>query len=247
MNLEGFLAQSAEGRREMLLSAIRAQHEYHFERNAAYRQALAGRGVKSGDCPNNLALFLRPASLTFKGYADRIGPFPQDDPVGFLRWLGEQLSIPLSDDRWSAFRRRYGTLEALLLDIERIYAHLGLEIVTSTGTSGRASMVVRDATTIELAVNAFFTGIRQVWGIQRGTALVFVMPRDTRVAMARTARFGTRQLDWAADSPIYYTVPFAATPDQLRIRAGWWSDAACTRSWHGPTSTWLGRAMSRRR
>ena len=49
-------------------------------------------------------------------------------------------------------------------------------------------------------------------GRQRGTTLIFVMPEDTRIAMARTARFGTRYLDWAADSPVYYTIPFAATP-----------------------------------
>jgi hypothetical protein len=220
IEIKDFLALPSAQRQEVLRTAISTQHAYHFARNAAYCQTVTARGVTSVTCPDNLALLLRPAALTFKGYAERIGPFPQDDPAGFLRWLSEQLSIPLPDDRWPAFRRRYSGLEALLLDIERIYADLGLEIVTSTGTSGRASMVVRDAATIELAVNAFFTGIRQVWGIQRGTALVFVMPRDTRVAMARTARFGTRQLDWAADSPIYYTMPFSATPDQLRVRAG---------------------------
>ena len=62
---------------------------------------------------------------------------------------------------------------------------------------------------------------RHVWGVERSTALIFVMPEDTPgIAMARTARFGTRDLDWAADSPVYYTIPFAATPDQMRVRAG---------------------------
>jgi hypothetical protein len=220
MGLDDFLKWPPNERREALHAAIAAQHAYHFERNVAYRQTVMARGVKSAACRADLALLLRPASLTFKSYADRIGPFPQDDPTGFLAWLGEQLSLPLPDDRWPALRRRYGSLEALLRDIERIYADLGLEIVTSTGTSGWPSMVVRDAATIELAVNAFFSGIRQVWGVGRGTALVFVMPADTRVAMARTAAFGTRQLNWAADGAVHFTVPFAATPDQLRIRAG---------------------------
>jgi len=220
VRLQDFYIRPVEECREALLAAIRAQHAFHFERNAAYRRTVTARGVTSATCPDDLALLLRPTALTFKSYADLIGPFPQDDPAGFIRWLREQLSLPLPDDRQAAFRTRYRTLEALLCDIERIYADLGLEIVTSTGTSGRASMVVRDAATIELAVDAFFTGIRQVWGIRRGTALVFVMPKGTRVAMARTARFGTRQLDWAADSPVHFTVPFGATPDQLRIRAG---------------------------
>jgi hypothetical protein len=50
--------------------------------------------------------------------------------------------------------------------------------------------------------------------------MIFMMPQDTRVAMARVARIGTRQLDWAAASPVYYTMPFSATPDLIRIRAG---------------------------
>ncbi len=220
MNIEDFFNLAAEARRDLLLKAIETQHRYHFERNVAYRQTLTARGLGSQFNARDLVRLLRPAALTFKSYIERVGPFPQDDPSGFVHWLSEQLSIPLPRERWSAFRRRYRTLEALLCDIERVYADLGLEIVTSTGTSGRASIIVRDAVTVELSVHAFFTAIRHSWGIQRGHALVFVMPQETRVAMARTARFGTRQLDWAADSPVYYTMPFSATPDRLRISAG---------------------------
>jgi len=220
MQLEDFWGLSAAQRNQVLWEAIEAQHRYHFERNTAYRQTLTARGVRSRIGLDDLARLLRPAGLTFKSYIEHIGPFPQHDPLGFLRWLNDQLSILLPRDRWRAFRRRYSTLEALLCDVERIYADLGLEIVTSTGTSGRASIVARTAATVELAVQAFFTGIHRSWGVERGTALVFVMPQDTRVAMARVARLGTRQLDWAAQSPVYYTVPFSATPDQLRIRAG---------------------------
>ena len=43
----------------------------------------------------DLARLLRPAALTFKSYVETIGPFPQDDPAGFLAWLSDQLSIPL--------------------------------------------------------------------------------------------------------------------------------------------------------
>jgi len=221
MSLEDVLKWPSIQRREALRAAIATRHIYHFERNVAYRQSVAARGIGPRiDPAADLARILRPAALTFKSYADRIGPFPQEDPLGFLHWLSEQLSIPLSADRWSAFPRRFGTLEALLLAVERTYAGLGLEIVTSTGTSGRASIVVRDAATIALAVQAFFAGIQRVWGIGRGTALVFMMPAESRVAMARTARFGVRQTDWEADGRVYFTVPFSATPDQLRVRAG---------------------------
>jgi hypothetical protein len=207
-------------RAEALMTAIVAAHAYHFDRNVAYRKAVAARGVGPALRPGDLPRILRPAALTFKSYTDVIGPFPQDDPVGFLRWLNDQLSCPLPEDRRGSLRRRYPSLEALLCAVERLYTDMGLEIVTSTGTSGRASIVARDQATVALATEAFFTGIRQAWDIQRGTALIFMMPEDTRVAMARTARFGTRHLDWAAESPVYYTIPFAATPDLIRIRAG---------------------------
>ncbi len=204
----------------VLLEAIDAQHHYHFECNAAYRQAVTARGVGPNLESCGLARLLRPAALAFKSYIEHIGPFPQDDPQGFLRWLGDQLSVSLPRDRWPAFRRRYRTLEALLCDVERIYADLGLEIVTSSGTSGRASIVARNAATVGLAVDAFFAGIHRAWGISHGTAMIFVMPENTRVAMARSARLGTRQLDWAATGQVYYTMPFSATPDLIRIRAG---------------------------
>lgn len=220
MRLEDFFERPAPQRIELLLDAIGQQHRYHFERNAAYRQTVAARGVGPQLDGADLARLLRPAALTFKSYIERVGPFPHDDPQGLLRWLSDQLSIPLPPERWPALRRRYRTLEGLLSDIERVYADLGLEIVTSTGTSGRASLIVRDAATVELSVHAFFTAIHRSWNVGRGTTLVFAMPRQTRVAMARTARFGTRQLDWSADGQVYYTMPFSATPDLLRIRAG---------------------------
>jgi hypothetical protein len=221
LSLQEVLAQPAGQRPSVPVEdAIRAAHQHHFERNAAYRRTLAARGVGARFDPRDLARILRPAALTFKSYSDLIGPFPQDDPLAFLAWLQDQISLPLPEGRQPAFRHRYGSLEALLCDIERVYSDLGLEIVTSSGTSGRASIVPRSGATVEVAVQAFFTGIRELWGVGRGTALIFMMPADTRVAMARSARFGTRTLDWTADSPVYYTMPFSATPDQIRVRAG---------------------------
>jgi hypothetical protein len=221
LRLQDYLAQPTDQPSPVVLEdAVIAAHQHHFEHNTAYRRTVAARGVGLRLEHGDLARILRPAALTFKSYGDLIGPFPQDYPAGFLAWLQDQISLPLPEGRRAAFRRRYGSLEALLCDIERVYADLGLEIVTSSGTSGRASIVPRSGATVEVAVQAFYTGIRELWGVGRGTALVFMMPENTRVAMARSARFGTRTLDWAADSPVYYTMPFSATPDQMRVRAG---------------------------
>ena len=218
--LDAFFTLTAEQRDPLLLEGIRTSHKHHFHRNAAYRRTVRARGMGDDVRPDHLQRLLRPAALTFKSYVETIGPFPQDDPRGFLAWLSDQLSIPLPQDRRSAFRRRYPTMEGLLTATERAYADLGLELVTSSGTSGVASVVARDATAVDLAVRSFFTGIQRSWGISRGSAMVFVMPENTRVAMARSARIGTRQLDWAAGTAVYYTMPFSATPDRIRLRAG---------------------------
>lgn len=219
-DLEQFYTLTPSQRLTELQAAVLREHAYHYERNAAYRLTLQGRGVGQQVEVEDFSRLLRPSALTFKSYSELMGPFPQDQPVRFLSWLNCQLSIPLPEERWSRLKPRYRNLEALLQAVEQLYADLGLEIVTSSGTSGRASFVVRDGLTVHLAVNAFFSGIARAWGIQRGTALIFMMPAETRVAMARTARLGTQTLRWMDDAPVYYTIPFAATPDLIRIRAG---------------------------
>lgn len=207
-------------RQDQLHAAIRDAHAYHYARNVAYRRTVSARGVGPECEPADFARLLRPAALTFKSYADEIGLFPQDDPQAFLRWLNDQLSVPLPPAGWSQFRIRYPSLEALLRAIEQIYAATGIQIVTSTGTSGRASIVARDGPTIALAIDAFFGEIGRAWGVERGASLIFMMPAVTRVAMARTAVLGTQHLGWTTDGAVYFTVPFGATPDQLRVRAG---------------------------
>jgi hypothetical protein len=219
-DLDAFLALSAAQRGPLLVRAILDAHRYHFARNAAYRRTVSARGAGGATGADGLHLLLRPASLTFKSYLETIGPFPQDDPRAFLAWLSDQLSISLPVDRGRTLPRRYVTMEGLLADLERVYADLGLEMVTSSGTSGVASVVARDAATTDLAVRSFFTGIRRAWGVDRGAAMVFVMPARTRVAMARSAHIGVRQMDWAAGTAVYYTMPFTATPDRIRLRAG---------------------------
>ena len=122
-----FIDLPAEVRRERLTVAISQCHAYHFERNVAYRATVSARGVGPALRPGDLAHILRPAALTFKSYAEVIGPFPQDNPAGFHRWLNDQLSCSLPGERWDAARRgrRYALLEALLCDLERGYSDLG--------------------------------------------------------------------------------------------------------------------------
>jgi hypothetical protein len=224
--IESFYPLAPAERKEALEAAILKAHTYHFERNTAYRRTLVGRGVGLQLSPvdftsGRIVRLLRPSALTFKSYVESLGYFPQDNSALFLAWLNDQLSIPLPPERQSQLRRHYPTLEALLQAVESLYADLGIEIVTSTGTSGVTSFVARDGPTVDLAVNSFFTHIRHCWGIQRGMAMVFMMPSQTRVAMARVARIGTQNLDWAgSDTPVYYTMPFSAAPDLIRIRTG---------------------------
>jgi hypothetical protein len=233
--LEQFYQLTPSQRQTRLQAAILRGHAYHYERNAAYRLTLQGRGVSQQVALENFAHLLRPSALTFKSYAELMGPFPQEQPLRFLSWLNHQLSIPLPEERWSRLRPRYRNLEGLLQAVEQLYADLGIEIVTSSGTSGRASFVVRNGLTVQLAISAFFSGIAQAWDIRRGTALVFMMPAETRVAMARTARLGTNTLSWMDDAPVHYTIPFAATPDMIRIRAG--------RTYHPGLEGWLERRV----
>lgn len=218
-DLEAFFTLSPTERGRLLDQGIREAHGRHFQRNSAYRRVVAARGVGATVGRDGFQRLLRPAAVTFKSYVETIGPFPQENPRAFLAWLRDQLSISLPD-RADRMRRRYLTLEGLLRDTERLFSDVGLEIVTSSGTSGIASVVPRDATTVGLAVRSFFAGIHRAWGVGRGSAMVFVMPENTRVAMARSARFGIKQLDWAAETAVYYTMPFPATPDMIRLRAG---------------------------
>jgi hypothetical protein len=46
------------------------------------------------------------------------------------------------------------------------------------------------------------------------------MPRETRIAMARTARFGTERLGMQGDGRVHFTIPFSADPDRVRVRTG---------------------------
>jgi hypothetical protein len=217
-DLNDFYAIPSLARDEILLDAIRECHAWHYTRNNAYCATVSARGVGREIHQGQLPRLLRVSAITFKGYIEQLGtPFPQDQPRRFLDWLTGQLSLDLPLDRAADLQPRYRTLEGLLSAIERLYVDRGVEIVTSSGTSGKFTILVRDAAALETATNAYFTAIDHAWGIDPHYTMVFLMPEETRVAMAHIAHLATRVLEW--DS-VVYTMPFNADPDTIRVRTG---------------------------
>ncbi len=208
-------------RKPALLEAIADTHAWHYERNPAYRRLVRSRGVGPQLNGCSLARVLRPTAQTFKSYISVIGtPFPQDRPVAFVEWLADNLSVPLPRARFQQFESHYPSLEKLLQAFENIYGDFGFEVTTSSGTSGRATIMVRDRETIDLAVDCFVQATLAFMGVGSEHNAIFMMPRETRIAMARTARFGTERLGMADKGRVHFTIPFPADPDRVRIRAG---------------------------
>ena len=207
-------------RKQVLLEAIQTAHAWHFERNKAYRTMLASRRAGSSSSAGELPLLLRPTAQTFKSYIDILGtPFPNEFPRPFLEWLADQLSIELPRERFDLFNARYPNLESFLHDIESIYRDFGLEILTSSGTSGRSTILVRDQDAIQKTVESFYNSFRRYFGMQVDHRVIFIMPRQTRIAMARMAGFSLSQMGIPNDR-FHFTIPFPAFPDQVRVRAG---------------------------
>lgn len=207
-------------RESVLLDAILQAHVWHYPRNKAYRQIVSARGIGPAVGPSDLPRLLRPTAQAFKSYIDLLGTsFPQDRPAAFLAWLADQLSIDLPRDRFARFRPRYRSLEALLADLERTYADLGLEVLTSSGTSGRATIMVRDQDGLARTTESFYLCFQRYFGMQADHRAIFFMPQRTRIAMARMAAFSVSRV-WAGDARVHFTIPFPAYPDQVRVRAG---------------------------
>ncbi len=216
-----FWGISPAERKPILLEAITEAHAWHFERNPAYQRLVKSRDVGPQLNESDLARVLRPTAQTFKSYISVIGtPFPQQRPAAFLEWLANHLSIPLPRERFRQFKRIYPTLEKLLTDFEAIFGDFGFEVTTSSGTSGRATIMVRDRETVDLAVNCFMQATLTIWGVGTEHNVILMMPRQTRIAMARTARFGTERLGMHGDGRVHFTIPFPADPDRVRIRTG---------------------------
>jgi hypothetical protein len=220
LSLGDFWGMSPSERSQLLMAAILAQHAYHYELNNAYRNTVAARGVKSKATPDDLPRLLRPTAQTFKSYIDVLGtPFPQDVPQAFVEWLADQLSVELPRERFAHFRARYRSLEKLLRAVEHEFRDLGLELLTSSGTSGRASIIARDKKSTALTVESFYLCFQRYFGMKADHRAIFLMPRRTRIAMARMARFSVERVGLTPDR-VHFTIPFPAYPDQVRIRAG---------------------------
>jgi hypothetical protein len=231
-------------REVVLLNAITETHAWHYHRNIAYRRLVESRNVGPELRSWELARVLRPTAQTFKSYVGAIGTaFPEERPAAFLAWLADHLSIELPRQRFGEFQNRYPTLEKFLLHIEAVYRDLGFEVTTSSGTSGRATIMVRDRDTVDLAVDCFVRATLAIWGVGGEHNGIFMMPRRTRIAMARTARFGAERLGMEGDGRAHFTIPFPADPDRVRIRTGrtfraGWRGALEKRLWH-PFSRWM--------
>ena len=205
----------------VILEAIRRTHAWHFPRNRAYQRIVSARGVGPAlDDPAALPLLLRPTAQTFKSYIELLGsPFPQDQPQAFLGWLADQLSLELPRQAFTRFRSHYSSLEGLLLDVEKNFAALGLELSTSSGTSGRSTIMVRNQDSISKTVESFYLAFQRYFGMRAEHRAIFIMPQHTRIAMARMASFSVRRVG-LPEERVHYTIPFAAYPDQVRVRAG---------------------------
>ena len=239
-----FWAISPAEREPILLEAIARTHAWHHQRNTAYRRMAETRAVGEQLGGQDLARVLRPTAQTFKAYIDVLGTaFPQDRPVAFLEWLADQLSVELPRERFGRVRRKYPSLERLLHDFEAIYSDFGFEVTTSSGTSGRATIMVRDRETVDLAVDCFVQTTLAIWGVGGAHNAIFMMPRQTRIAMARTARFGAERLGMQGEGRAHFTIPFPADPDRVRIRTGrafrpGWRGMLERRVWH-PFARWM--------
>ena len=242
--LSDFWAMPPAEREPIILEAIAETHAWHYGRNRAYRRLVESRGLGEALGRGALARVLRPTAQTFKSYIGVIGtPFPEERPAAFLDWLADQLSVELPRERFGQFRPRYPSLEKLLSDFETIYGDFGFEVTTSSGTSGRATIMVRDRETVALSVDCFVGTTLAIWGVGGEHNAVFMMPSQTRIAMARTARFAAERLGMAEGGRAHFTIPFPANPDRVRIRTGrtfrpGWRGALERRLWH-PFARWM--------
>jgi hypothetical protein len=217
--LKDFFEFSPSQRSEILLEEIKGSHTFHFGKNSAYRRAIRARGVSEDLTYEGLVHVLRPTAQVFKSYIDILGtPFPNHEPKGFIEWMDDHLSINLPKDRLTQIKSQYPSLEDLLCEIESIYSDLGIEIGTSSGTSGRATIIVHDNNSATKAAEAYQLAVYRLWGTVDEHTFLFVMPRETRIVMARIARMATARLGF--DAQAHFTIPFSASPDQVRVRTG---------------------------
>ena len=216
---QDFYAMTPQQRFNNLFSAIKNTHNYHYQNNFAYRTSVNAKGVGKQISEQDLVRILRPTSQVFKSYIDILGTsFPQDKPKEFLEWLQANISIQLPQIPNSQLKSHYRTLEEFLSFLERNYYDLGVEIGTSSGTTGRATIMVHHKLSADKAAEAYQLSVYSLWGTFNQHQFIFVMPSETRIVMARIARTATARLGLGTRA--HFTIPFSATPDQVRIRSG---------------------------
>ena len=218
-NLIDFFNLSIIQRQEILLGAIFKTHQWHYLRNRAYRQAVESKSVGESISESQLTRTLRPTAHVFKSYIDLLRtPFPENHPKDFLNWFVGNLSIEIPHHRLKEFKPRYRTLEAFLLAIESNFSDLGFVIGTSSGTSGKSTIMVRDAGGVDLAIDAYKLAVYRLWGTKDAHEIIFIMPEQTRIVMAWLARLATEHLGMGPQA--HFGIPYPATPDNVRIRSG---------------------------
>ena len=206
-------------RQELLLGAIFETHRWHYPRNQAYRRAVESKNVGESVSENQLARLLRPTAHVFKSYIDLLAsPFPEFHPQEFLNWLMDNLSIEIPTERLREFKTRYRSLEAFLRAIEGNFADLGFVIGTSSGTSGKSTIMFRDSAGVDLAIEAYKLAVYRLWGTKDHHEIVFIMPEQTRIVMAWLARLATEHLGMGPQA--HFAIPYPASPDNVRIRGG---------------------------
>jgi hypothetical protein len=227
-------------REDALLRGITDTHAYHFERNTAYRNTVAARGVGLWVGSAELPRLLRATSQAFTSYADILGtPFPQAQPAGFAEWLAEQVSVVLGA-RQHHFHSRYRSLERLLKAIEHTYSGAGLQLLTSSGTSGRTAIVPRGRTGADLAAESYGLSLQRYLGVTADHTAVLVTPKRTRTAVDRLVRSGVQRAGVAPDR-VHFSVSFPESPDRIRVRTGriyraGWRGGIEKRVWHPVTA-----------
>ncbi len=102
-------------------------------------------GTLPGELADLPSRLVRPTAQTFKSYIDILGtPFPQDRPHAFLDWLADQLSVDLPRERFAAFGPATAPWRRCCRTSKRSMPISAWRASTSSGTSGRATIMVRD-------------------------------------------------------------------------------------------------------
>ena len=215
-----FEGMEPELRQKVMLRAISEAHAWHFSRNYAYRHKMAERGVGLVMETEQMALLLQPVGETFASYAQALGtPLAEEKPGPFVEWLADTLSIDIARDRAAKLKPRYESLAALLSAVEQVYSDLGLEIMTSSGTSGRPGIIVRSQDGLGQMAESFYLSFQRHLKLQADHRAVLMLPRQTRMAMARMAQVCVKHAG-VGEERMHFAVAQPADADRERARAG---------------------------